>query len=293
MNGVLKTSATEKLVDVYRSLRQFGYWVVGPLDYLKRVMTGKQHLPPIHLRRHVGPLRSFETSGVEFMTHLQQLCLLRPDESVLDIGCGCGQMALQLIDFLDPQTGAYRGFDLHQPSIHWCQRNIADRHFNFVFAYADIFSGPYNRRGQIAADEYRFPFPSESFDLVIAKSVFTHMLPAAVENYVNEIARALAPSGRALLTFFLLNEEQRNREAAGMNQLEFSFGNTRCRFVHASSPESAVAYDESFVLSLLQSHGFRLKAPIYYGTWSGNAAGLSFQDLLLVERITAQDLRGG
>jgi SAM-dependent methyltransferase len=213
---------------------------------------------------------------------------LRPDESVLDIGCGCGQMALQLVHFLDAQTGSYRGFDLHQPSIHWCQRHIANHHSNFVFTYADIFSRAYNQRGQIPAAEYRFPFPSESFALVIAKSVFTHMLPAAVENYLNEIARALAPSGRALLTFFLLNEQQRSREAAGLNQLEFSFGDSQCRFVHASSPESAVAYDESFVLSLLQSHGLRLKAPICSGTWSGNAAGLSFQDLLLVERVSQE-----
>ena len=283
MTRALKSSATEKVVDVYRSLRQFGYRVVGPLDYLTRALTGQQQLPPIHLRRHVGPLRSFESSGVEFMTHLQQLCALRPDDSVLDVGCGCGQMALQLLHFLDARTGSYRGFDLHQPSINWCQRNIANRHSNFVFTYADIFSRAYNRGGQIAAAEYRFPFPSESFALVIAKSVFTHMLPAAFENYLNEIARALAPSGRALLTFFLLNDEQRSREAAGMNQLQFRFGDSPCRFVHASSPESAVAYDELFVLSVLQSHGLRLKAPIYYGSWSGNADGLSFQDLLLVE----------
>jgi SAM-dependent methyltransferase len=195
-------------------------------------------------------------------------------------------MPLQLVDFLDAQAGSYRGFDLHQPSIDWCQRHIANRHVNFVFTYADIFSRAYNRRGRIAAAEYHFPFPSQSFDLVIAKSVFTHMLPAAMENYLNEIARVLAPSGRALLTFFLLNEEQQSKEAASLNQLEFRFGDSQCRFVHASSPESAVAYDESFVLSLLHSHGLRLKAPIYFGTWSGYAEGLSFQDLLLVERIS-------
>jgi hypothetical protein len=53
---------------------------------------------------------------------------------------------------------------------------------------------------------------------------------------------------------------------------------------HEHSPESAVAYDESYIMELLDNHGLALKAPIYYGHWSGRMHGLSFQDILLLEK---------
>jgi hypothetical protein len=45
-----------------------------------------------------------------------------------------------------------------------------------------------------------------------------------------------------------------------------------------------VAYEESYVLELLDKHALTLKAPIYYGHWSGREDGLSFQDILLLEK---------
>jgi ubiquinone/menaquinone biosynthesis C-methylase UbiE len=38
------------------------------------------------------------------------------------------------------------------------------------------------------------------------KSLFTHIRPAEVENYLREMARVLKPGGRCLAAFFMLNE---------------------------------------------------------------------------------------
>jgi predicted O-methyltransferase YrrM len=91
-----------------RLMRLAAYVALEPLDYVSRVINGKRDLPPLRLRRHVGPLRTFEASAAEFQTYLRLLVGLDRKESILDIGCGCGLMALALKDYLD-HDGRYVG----------------------------------------------------------------------------------------------------------------------------------------------------------------------------------------
>ena len=51
--------------------------------------------------------------------------------------------------------------------------------------------------------------------------------------------------------------------------------------MHEHSPESAVAYDESFVMQLLEKYGLAVEQRIY-GRWSGREGGLSYQDILIL-----------
>ena len=217
------------------------------------------------------------------MGHLRTLAGLRPDERVLDIGCGCGQMALHLENYL-VETGSYVGVDIHGPSIRWCQKRISRRRSNFQFAHIDVRNLAFNPEAKHDAETYRFPYDDRSFDLILLKSVFTHMRPAEVDNYLREVARLLKSDGRCLATFFLLNQEQATLAREGRNALPFRYGNGVWRYRYEHSPESAVAYDEGYVLELLEKHGLALKAPIYFGHWSGRKDGLSFQDILLLEK---------
>jgi ubiquinone/menaquinone biosynthesis C-methylase UbiE len=278
-----KQRYSRPLVNVLRAGRTFAYLLLTPFDYLCRLINGKADFPPLHLRRHVGPLRSFEASGAEFMSYLQVLVGLQPSERVLDVGCGCGLMALYLKDYLDKQ-GSYVGVDLHGPSINWCRRHIGSEHRNFEFEHIDVQSLAYNPRGEVKGESFSFPYDSESFDVVLLKSVFTHMRPAEVDNYLKEVARMLKGNGRCLATFFLLNQQQRNPATEDRNALKFSFGTEEWRYVYEHSPESASAYDEGYILKLLEKRGLKLSAPIYYGQWSGRKDGLSFQDMLVMER---------
>lgn len=215
------------------------------------------------------------------MSYLRLLAELRPEERVLDIGCGCGQIALHLEDYLEDK-GSYLGVDIHRPSISWCQKKISSRRGNFQFAHIDVRNLAYNPEGIYHAETYQFPFDARSFDLILLKSVFTHMRPPEVSNYVREVARLLKSNGRCLATFFLLNEEQ--SRLGGENALTFKHGEGVWRYRYEHSPESAVAYDESYVMELLEQHGLAVKAPIYYGRWAGRKDGLSYQDILLLEK---------
>ena len=264
-------------IKLLRYVRNAGLAALGPVDYLKRAATGKTDLPPLHLRRYVGPLRSFESSGAEFMRYLREIAGLQTHERVLDVGCGCGQMALHLKDYLD-KDGSYVGLDIHRPSINWCRKKIASRYQNFQFAHIDVRNLAYNPNGSQPADAYRIPFDDHSFDLILLKSVFTHMRPPDVSNYLAEVSRLLKDNGRCLATFFLLNEAQAKQ---GANDLAFNYGEGEWRYLHEHSPESAIAYDENFVMQLVDKYGLKVDNR-FYGSWTGRKDGLSYQDILLL-----------
>ena len=82
------------------------------------------------------------------------------------------------------------------------------------------------------------------------------MRPPEVSNYLSEVARLLKSNGRCLATIFLLNKEQAMLARAGRNSLRFEHGEGGWRYVHEHSPESAVAYNESYVMDLLAQHGW-------------------------------------
>jgi SAM-dependent methyltransferase len=268
-----------------QSLRRSVSLAVLPLDYVSRALNDKRDFPPRELRRHVGPLRTFESSGAEFVAYLKLIAELKPGETFLDVGCGCGLIALSLKDYLAPSS-RYVGLEIHAPAVAWCERHITLGHPNFHFLHSDVANAVYNAEGRTAAADYRFPEMTRGSDVILLKSVFTHMLAPEVDNYFAQIARALSRDGRCLATFFLLNAEQSRLAAAGANKLAFRFGDGISRHAFEHNPEHAVAYDEGHILGLLRKHGLALAKPIYYGHWSGREDGLSFQDLLLVRRAT-------
>jgi len=249
------------------------------IDLLHRRLHGKQYLPPWPLRLAVGSPADFEVTGAEFAAYLKLLGRLEPHHSLLDIGCGCGMMALQLRNYLSP-AGRYVGMDIDRRAIAWCQAHITPQYPNFVFYQADLENPRYTAQGGQSAASYRFPHPDADFDVILLKSVFTHMRPDDVENYLNEITRLLKPSGCCLATFFLLNAESGHGRAA----LTFNHGDENFRYADPRLPEKAIAYREGCVLEMAAGSGLKLASSPCYGAWSGRRDSLSFQDILLFVR---------
>lgn len=122
------------------------------------------------------------------------------------MGCGIGRKTIPLTKYLD-KTGRYEGFDIIKTEVDLCKKRISTKYPNFHFQRVDIFNECYNPKGKYKASEFKFPFENEFFDFVVLGSIFTHMLPEDIENYLSEIARVLKKGGRFLITFFLLNKE--------------------------------------------------------------------------------------
>ena len=259
--------------------RQPGLWGVFK-DYINRAIHGELDLPPWWLR-DVGGGPDFKAVGQDFLRLFIELGRLEPDEKILDIGCGSGRMAIPLSGYLN-ERGAYVGIDIVEDSIRWCQQHITRRHPNFRFLHADLYNKRYNPDGRYLTQDYVFPFDDQNFDFILLTSVLTHLLPDDTGQYFRELARLLRGDGRAFLTFFLLNDTQQALAVAGQNCIDFKYGSGPYRLRDEAVPESAVAYDETFLRRLLVQYGLEISEPVHYGTWSGREDGLSYQDILLV-----------
>ena len=224
----------------------------------------------------------FSECGEEFFRYFTDLAGLKPDERVLDVGCGTGRMARPLTRYLT--SGTYDGIDIVAPSIEWCQRAYQSRFPNFHFHFADICNQTYNRGGNLRAAEYKFPFADSSFDFVYLTSVFTHMLPVDMENYLAEITRLLKPGGRCLITYFLLTADSLKLMSQKGSSIDFKSALPGCRVKDTADPEAAVAYEQDRILRLYEQHKLVISEPVHYGTWSGGSPGLSYQDIIVAIR---------
>ncbi|SDL17844.1 Methyltransferase domain-containing protein [Maridesulfovibrio ferrireducens] len=202
------------------------------------------------------------------------------DEKVLDIGCGVGRLAFPLLEYLN-ESGGYEGFDTFPAGVKWCSENITPEFSNFNFKQVDIFNTTYNPYAQTKASEFIFPYEDNTFDLVLLNSVFTHMMPDDIINYLSEIDRVLNDNGRVFVTFFLINKESLELMDLGKSVHDFhKFG----VFYTADpkEPMDAVGYDEQFAFNLFEKHNFKIKE-VMYGNWSGIKSG-NHQDIVLLTR---------
>ena len=218
--------------------------------------------------------------GDEFMGIFRNIGGLRPGDAVLDIGCGIGRMSRPLTAYL-AGGGSYEGFDIDKDGVEWCKANVTPRFPHFRFQVADIYNKYYNPKGRHKGEEYRFPFEDNTFDFAFLTSVFTHMLPGEVGNYLGEIARVLKPGGRCLMSYFIWNGEAATLEGAGKSAITFPHAHGIYRLKDKDFPEHAVAYDEVNLKEMIARTGLAIQAPIRYGSWCGRKEFTSFQDLIL------------
>jgi SAM-dependent methyltransferase len=232
---------------------------------------------------------NFQNIGNEFFRYLIDLGGLQPHHKVLDVGCGIGRLAIPLTHYLN-REGSYKGLDIVRLGIEWCRNNITTQYPKFQFHLADLFNRSYNPHGRYEASEYAFPFPRETFDMVCLVSVFTHMLPPEVENYLYEIARVLKRNGQCLITYFLWNQESSQLHNQGECAWEFKFDKGLCRTISRHRPEDAVCFDEPYILELYKKFGLQIDQPIRYGFWCGRPAA-AFQDMILAKKIVCWPAR--
>lgn len=266
-----------------KKVLKYGYHSM--LDF-KDVVTGKRdpNLPPKRLN-FVGSEEFLKVSR-EFFGYFTdpQIGAVKPEDQILDIGSGVGRMAIPFLTYLN-QAGAYYGFDIDKRGVKWCQNNLSKRHGNFHFEHVDLFNKYYNKKGKLSPSKFSFPYANGFFDFVFATSVFTHLLSQDAQHYLEEIHRVLKPGGRALVTFFRIDElAQKNiSEKKAACLLTFKWDD-HAYYSHKNVPEAEIGYTDTWIQLAANQAGLTIEK-ILHGSWSGRKDYLSYQDIIILKKV--------
>jgi len=250
-----------------------------PIDWLSLRLGKRDELTPSIGILFLGG-GDFKKIGEEFLNYFIEFCNLKPNEKVLDIGCGMGRMAVPLTKYLN-QEGQYCGFDVFKEGISWCEKKIKKQYPNFEFKLVDVFNSEYNPSGKLKGSNFNFPYKDNYFDFVYANSVFTHMVPKDLENYISEICRVLNKGGRFFLTFLLLNKDSVSFIHRKKSKYNFDTNTDTFSTMNKKTPDYITAYQENFIRNLFTKYGLHITEPIKYGSWCGRKSNVNFQDFII------------
>jgi ubiquinone/menaquinone biosynthesis C-methylase UbiE len=254
-----------------------------PIDIYERLSGKRDDLTPPRGLVFVG-FGDFRKSGEMLVAQIRKVTGLQPGQSILDAGCGIGRLAVPLTRVLN-QEGRYEGFDIVKIGIDWCNKHIKTKYPNFNFLHIDLKNDLYNLKTDVEAKNFVFPYKDNEFDLVILTSVFTHMMPDDVNNYLKEIHRVLKTGGKCFVTFFLLNDEIK-AAIEKRNYFNFPFIYDHYRLMDKNVKEANIAYEEGYLINNLFSNNNLFAESIYYGWWSGKSRdnALGYQDTILLSK---------
>ena len=264
-------------------------WLAPPQQRPKGWLTPEEDalVPPRDLWIGPGdPISHYYRWIWEYLAYLTLLVDLRREEAVLELGCGHGRTARGLLSYLR-QPGRYSGLDVDRRRIEDAQARISPRHPYFQFVWADVRNPGYNPNGRLGAAEYVFPFEDDSFDVVYAASLFTHLLPPETLNYFRQSGRVLRPTGRCLFSFFLL-DHYRGRATTVSPLYEFyvalpNYPGVAVR--DADHPDAVVGYSLETLRDLC--HQSRLTIDrVVPGLWSESPGwAVHEQDLVVLSKV--------
>ena len=225
----------------------------------------------------------FESVGKQFFNYFIQYGDITPDSSILDIGSGIGRMAVPFTNYLS-NKGSYEGFDIVKIGVDWCKQNISSKYPNFNFKLIPLKNDLYLSDTNNTAENLVFPYKNDSFDFVFLTSVFTHMLPNDVKNYISEINRVLKPNKKFFATFFILDEISKNAMISkGTKQFPYEMENYS--LMDKTVKEANVAYNKEYIINLLNENDFEV-VQFLRGNWSGTPSDIIdlHQDIIILKK---------
>jgi SAM-dependent methyltransferase len=148
---------------------------------------------------------NWEEIGTLQFEFLKKLGLL-PNHTFLDIGCGTLRGGRHFIPYL--KEGNYTGIDISPKAIEYAQKLVEEEKLN-------------NKRPNLivsARKDLKFEeFSGQSFDFILAQSVFTHLMPEHIEECFANIAKIMKSGSSFCFTYF------RSKDYKQINYKDFSY----------------------------------------------------------------------
>lgn len=224
------------------------------------------YIPPRRLR-YVGE-GDYTEVGETWLGLLRSLALVRPDERVLEIGCGAGVLTRPLERHLGPGA-RYVGYDDDAGAIEWC-----------TTAYRDRPDFSFELTADLSAPDLVLPFQDETFDVVVMHDELPHLPPEAVAARLREARRVMIGEGRLFATAYLLDADARTALADGTAAIAFHAddGAPAAEGEHGGARTFAV--DEEWLLDRVAEAGFKTVG-IRHGSWTPRQDTKAFPDILV------------
>ncbi|WP_158795668.1 class I SAM-dependent methyltransferase [Pedobacter sp. L105] len=227
-----------------------------------------------------------------FQTIIYQALENKTGNKILDIGCGTGLLGISSEPFVG-EGGTYTGIDVMQEDINFCKSHFKMSNYDFI--HLDVANATYaNDQSSLLKP---WPIANESRDLVVALSVWTHMNEVDATFYLKEIHRVLKKGGKAIVTFFFLNDDYeeslvKRSDAHGRfhstPQNEWIFdvnaydSKNWMTTKQAKVPEDVIGVTPEGMEILIKNSGLKLNQ-YYPGNWK-EEPGIFFQDILIFEK---------
>ncbi|HEX3943786.1 MAG TPA: class I SAM-dependent methyltransferase [Rhizomicrobium sp.] len=149
-----------------------------------------------------GKHREFIGGLWEQMGNLQFLMLLseglKPEDYLIDVGCGAFRAGVKLIPYLDPSH--YFGIDISNALMAAAyEREIEPLGLVFRFPHGNFAT----------SSNFDLSFFSRTFTFGLAQSVFSHLPVRELTRCLRNIAPWFAPGARFMVTYFEVPEDKR------------------------------------------------------------------------------------
>ena len=235
----------------------FGYI----LDFVTNIFFSEfRQLPPNHLRVRVGVGNKIFLNhmlhmemGKNFWLNNFATTTLNLKSNILEIGCGCGRMAMPLksVGF----CGQHTGIDIDDEMLNYCNNNFPNSNFTFIKSThkSKAYHSGKNNKGLLENKFYKIPLESKSQDFIYSTSLLSHLLEDDLINYLSEAFRLLKENGIMRMTFFCVDSMEHN--LSGRWTFKHKLGETYVESL--KYPEAASAYTKDFIERTCKNVGFR------------------------------------